>query len=64
MNYIQQARAVLDGKYKVGAYSDGVILDAVLTEVDNQLAGIHARAVAGDPKQNFSPTSYFLRTPN
>jgi hypothetical protein len=30
---------------------------------DNQLSGIHARPVAGDPAQNFSPTSYFLRAP-
>jgi hypothetical protein len=31
---------------------------------DNQLAGIHGRPVAGDPAQNFSPTSYFLRAPS
>jgi hypothetical protein len=31
---------------------------------DNQLAGIHPRPLAGDPKQNFSPTTYLLRAPN
>jgi hypothetical protein len=30
---------------------------------DNQLAGIHARPLAGDPAQNFSPTNYLLRAP-
>jgi Domain of unknown function (DUF1906) len=32
IDYIQQVRAVLAGKYKIGAYSDGVILDALLAE--------------------------------
>ena len=31
---------------------------------DNQLAGVHARPLAGDPTQNFSPTKYLLRAPN
>jgi Domain of unknown function (DUF1906) len=30
---------------------------------DNQLSGVHARPVAGDPAKNFSPTNYFLRAP-
>lgn len=30
---------------------------------DNQLAGMHQRSLAGDPAQNFSPTSYLLRAP-
>ena len=30
---------------------------------DNQLAGPHLRPLAGDPSQNFSPTSYILRPP-
>lgn len=31
---------------------------------DNQLAGVHARPLAGDPAQDFSPTSYLLRAPD
>jgi Domain of unknown function (DUF1906) len=30
---------------------------------DNQLSGVHARPVAGDPARSFSPTNYFLRAP-
>lgn len=31
---------------------------------DNQLDGIHARPLAGDPAKNFSPTNYLLRAPD
>jgi hypothetical protein len=31
---------------------------------DNQAPTLHVRAVAGDPAQNWSPTSFFLRPPN
>lgn len=30
---------------------------------DNQSPNLHMRTVAGDPAQNWSPTSYFLRAP-
>jgi hypothetical protein len=31
---------------------------------DNQAPVLHFRAIAGDPAQNWSPTSYFLRPPD
>ena len=31
---------------------------------DNQSPGLHHRTVVGDPAQNWSPTSFFLRAPS
>jgi hypothetical protein len=51
-----------------GTHHIYLVVDATNQKVpiiaDNQLAGIHARPLAGDPKQNFSPTKYLLRAPD
>jgi hypothetical protein len=65
--------AIQDGDVGVVILDSGVhhiylVVDATNQSLpviaDNQAASLHPRAIAGDPGQNWSPTSFFLRPPD